>query len=274
VDFARLRDAAARHSADGWCFVVVTMERRFSDTAAAYRGLSGMTRELLRRIRRRHAVTGWAATVEQHRDGWPHANLLIHSPGLAAELRRDVGRRRNEGQPEAACVLAYDPSGTFASTAFGLDAAAAGWGRTTAEAARSEHAVAGYLVKIAGQTQGELAKVSQVPTRAPKGTRRLRSSRRFLPPRRRGTAHGVVLVRDHGGVRPLARCRYRAPKLTRSESEFLERHPSPTLEREVLRERSRAEHARWMARRRDVEAAIDAELERGPPPPDPAPRWD
>jgi hypothetical protein len=129
------------------------------------------------------------------------------------------------------------------------------------------------LTKVAGQSLGELAKVSQVPTRAPKGTRRLRSSRRFLPPRRRGTARGVVLVRDHGGIRPLARCRYRAPTLTRAESEFLVRNPSPTLEREVLRERARAEHVRWMERRREVEAAIDAELERGPPP-EPAPRWD
>jgi hypothetical protein len=61
--------------------------------------------------------------------------------------------------------------------------------------------------------------------------------------------------------------------LTRAESEFLGRNPSPTLEREILRERARAEHVRWMERRREVEAAIDAELERGPPP-EPAPRWD
>jgi hypothetical protein len=63
-----------------------------------------------------------------------------------------------------------------------------GWGwRLTAEVARSPAAVVGYAVKVA-RLGAEVTKTSQLPVAAPRGLRRIRSSRGFLGPLRQKTA--------------------------------------------------------------------------------------
>ena len=64
-----------------------------------------------------------------------------------------------------------------------------GWFIGTPEVARDLEAVAGYVAKLssgkAAVLAGEITKPSQAPVNAPLHFRRLRSSRGFLPPRRK-----------------------------------------------------------------------------------------
>lgn len=186
----------------------------------------------------------WCATVEAHLSDVPHVNLLIACKGWAQwlheryeakrmlalgdrlPLREAAGARcvwcRCElGATEAErkrrfcspvckrehveAILLPEP---FASH---LGPCGLGW-RSTAEVPAAKDAVNGYLTKLAAeadQTHGELAKRTQLPLRAPKGFRRLRSGRHFLPPRRkRGDCTGTIVRRvwtEYGDeeVRPL-----------------------------------------------------------------------
>lgn len=227
VTFARIKEACAPLPADGWCFLVLTLDRNghysgrpWSDVNEAYRTLGSMTRATLKRIgatwgpdtrlegeKRVRTVRKlgkrWVAVVEAHRSGWPHVNLLVWCPELAELLRREHAERLSDPEVANAVALARDaflrkeplPESVREvarrATVLGGGLRAlleeCGWGRqSTAEAARSSEAVAGYVVKLAGHhdaSVGELAKVTQAPLNAPERFRRLRSGKGFLPPR-------------------------------------------------------------------------------------------
>lgn len=211
VTFARIKQATERPelSADGWVFCVLTLdrndyygdhgERQFADVNDAYRQIARMSYKLLQRIRRRWGVTAtagrdanaWVAVVEAHRSGWPHLNLMIHSPALAAELEAERIARVDAG--------ASTRESTLLGGALLEHATAVGWGRqSTAESAHSTDALAGYLVKLAGRhdaSTGELAKITQAPLNAPERFRRLRSGKAFLPPRHSDPTVTGCLVR-------------------------------------------------------------------------------
>lgn len=195
----------------------------WADVTAAYKALGKMTRATLARIGRnwgpetalersgrskelrtvRKLGNRWVSVVEAHRSGWPHVNLLVWCPELAELLRQDHAERLEDPEIANAVALARDawkrrepvPSSVRETARKGalvggvvLDlATAAGWGRqSTAEAARSSEAIAGYVVKLAGHhdaSAGELAKITQAPMAAPERFRRLRSGKGFLPPR-------------------------------------------------------------------------------------------
>jgi hypothetical protein len=141
--------------------------------------------------------------VEAHRSGWPHVNLLVWCPELAELLRAEHEERLNDPEIADAIALSRDawqrkepvPShvralarrASLVGGALRALAVDAGWGpESTAEAARSSEAIAGYVVKLAGQhdaSVGELAKITQAPLNAPVRFRRLRSGKGFLPPR-------------------------------------------------------------------------------------------
>jgi hypothetical protein len=228
VTFARIKEATAPLPADGWCFLVLTLDREgyysgtpWGDVNEAYRSLGKMTAALLKRIgatwgpdtrlegkKRIRSVrklgNRWVAVVEAHRSGWPHVNLLVWCPALAAELRDDRDARLEDVELANAVADARDawknrepiPRATRelarkATTVGGHLAelvTECGWGlQSTAEAARDADAIAGYVVKLAGQhdaSVGELAKITQAPLNAPERFRRLRSGKGFLPPRR------------------------------------------------------------------------------------------
>jgi hypothetical protein len=255
VTFARIRDAVSRKDPEtgeleldpsGWCFLVLTLDRDgyFSgkpwlDVNAAYASLGKMSRKALERIGRewgpdlREEVrtckkTGkttvryvrivgnrWFSVVEAHRSGWPHLNLVVWCPELAALLRREHADRLEDPEIADAVELARDawkrreavPSAIRelarkATVAGGcvLDVLQdAGWGRqSTAEAARDIESVIGYGVKLAGlhdASVGELAKVTQCPMNAPERFRRLRSGKGFLPPRQKDESVTGCLMR-------------------------------------------------------------------------------
>lgn len=221
VMFARLRQAFEPLGKRGVSFWVLTLHPDFHRRGAKFESLRDVYRtlgkkvELLRRRisyeleRRGMAPLGseWASTVEAHRSGVPHVNLVIHHAGLAELLRADHATR-TERTAVARTLLRGE---------FRRHALACGFGvRCSAEAARDgSDALEGYLTKTAGnddETHGEVAKLCQVPRLAPRGFRRLRSGKGFLPKRKRSGNTGCILrrVRTNEGdsvVMPVTRLR-------------------------------------------------------------------
>lgn len=229
VDFRRIHDALSGEDPRSLCFLVLTLDRdgtytgaAWADQWSAYRELSRMTRNLLAALRRRFPDIGssWVGVVEAHRSGWPHFNLVVCSKRLARVLRRSFGERAQSGLAHRDCILLQ---GELLGCAL-----ATGWGpQSTGEAARNVQsangAIAGYMVKLArgrsGPLAGEARKLSQVPDVAPDGFRRLRSGRRFLPPRRRAEGWtGALLQRRGDAVALVGRRGRRTPKARKLEA--------------------------------------------------------
>lgn len=202
VTFARIKEASERtaYERDGWCYFVLTLdrngfysgERRWADVTEAYKDLGRMSERFLKRLRRAYGVrSDWVSVVEAHRSGWPHVNLMVYCPGLARELRSVRSSRLSSGATQREAGLLGGPLLKHAMEC--------GWGKqSTAEGVRSTDALAGYIVKLAGQhdaSVGELAKVTQAPLAAPERFRRLRSGKGFLPPRRKDPSVTGCLVR-------------------------------------------------------------------------------
>lgn len=214
IAFARIREALAPFDARDVVFAVLTLDQlgrysgeRWHSVDDVYRDVSRRTRNFLRRINRwceRLGVEGpgsrWVATVEAHRSGWPHLNIVMVAPGLARiiEAHRDA-------------ALALGGTATQATLMWGealTHALAAGWGpRSTMDVARSSDAVGGYIVKLAklhDAAVGEIAKLTQRPDVAPKGTHRIRSGLGFLPPRRKSELTGALIASYRGPTGPVA----------------------------------------------------------------------
>jgi len=195
VTFARIKAACEPLSGDGFVFFVLTLDRegyysreagRWKNVTEAFKDIGKLSEKFLKRLRRLHKRMGWApfkskwvATVEAHRTGWPHLNIVLHSPELAEYLENDRAARERRGFSARDQVLVKDE---LRACVVG-----SGWGpQSTAERGRSAEALAGYITKlagVAGSTAGEVAKITQAPTQAPERFRRLRSGKNFLPPR-------------------------------------------------------------------------------------------
>jgi len=186
-------------------FAVLTLDRDgyfsgepWPNVTAAYRELSRMSRALLKRLNRFCTTRGWeaigsrwAGVVEAHRSGWPHVNLMLYSPELAAALESARIAQLECGATARESVLLCDELLRHAKET--------GWGpQSTAERARSRDAVTGYITKLSGeaaQTAGELSKITQTPLSAPQGFRRLRAGKGFLPPRHKNPEWTGTVVR-------------------------------------------------------------------------------
>ena len=191
-------DRDGRYNGDGW-----------ADTDSAYKALSELSRKWLKRLNRMLEKLGldpvgsrWVATVEAHRSGWPHVNFILVSRGLAGLVR---------DQAKAAGPAATDRERTLVRGELLNHTVGSGWGhQSTMEQARSKEALAGYMVKVAGDQHkdgtddsrsrltGEVVKLSQLPMNAPKNTRRLRSGKGFLPPPHRNEEMTGVMTDDSG----------------------------------------------------------------------------
>lgn len=201
-----MRDAFAPLDPTGCCLLVLTLDRygtysgeqRWRDSKEAYRDLSKLSNEFLKRLRKWMKKMGWGvlrnqwvATVEMHKSGWPHVNFVLWSRDLANwiddEKRCKMAARMSEQE-------ANRISGELADIVTG-----AGWGLiSTAERARSAEESLGYITKTAGKVDesiGELSKLCQLPTNAPFRFRRLRAGKGFLPPRKKSTELTGTLVR-------------------------------------------------------------------------------
>lgn len=196
-DFDRLRQALEPAPEHHVVFMVLTFaQREWSDPWAAYRAVSRQWRVLARRLERagagfrgatpRGTCWRWAMVVEQHRSGWPHANVLAWAPGLAADVAANVAQAEAEGHRDRWAILVR---GTLREAVL-----SAGFGpQSTADILRERKgglpAAAGYVLKTAKRDAdarerlaAEASKREQAPVNAPKGLRRLRSGKGFLPP--------------------------------------------------------------------------------------------
>jgi len=205
VTFARIRDATAPFDAQGFVFLVLTLDRNgyysnqvWRDATDAYKALGKMSERFLKRLRRwmeRGGMTPfgseWIAVVEAHRSGWPHMNLMIYAPELAEFLANENAERARIGLSSRECTLL--------PIEIADAAVSAGWGRqSTGERVRDRNAVAGYITKLAGNADAsgaEVAKITQAPLSAPNRFRRLRAGKKFLPPRRKNPNATGTLVR-------------------------------------------------------------------------------
>lgn len=243
-DFARIKSALQREDPRSVVYFVLTLDRsrpelRSGSRWELFESLGDLQSKLLKRLNRLAEKTGgdpigsrWVACVEQHRDGWPHVNLVCVSSWLAARVRATADAHREAGVPRNEIALVGgDIRKHVEGSGFGS--------RSTAEGARSLGAVAGYLVKLAGAIEAnapelcddaravaEVAKIAQAPTAAPKGFRRLRSGVRFLPPRNKpagrwtgvlATWSGRVLGRSKPGARPEVALDLEAGRVYRSD---------------------------------------------------------
>lgn len=226
----------------GWVFLVLTLDRDgyfsgapWTDVNEAYRQISTQTSKLLKRIGRewghhtrversgrsgelrtaRYLGNRWVAVVEAHRSGWPHVNLMLWCPELAAELERDQRERLEDPELADAVALAQDAwrkkepipreirerarRAALVGGRLAQIVTETGWGlQSTAERARDIEAVIGYGVKLAGlhdASVGELAKITQCPMNAPERFRRFRCGKGFLAPRHTDPSVTGCLVR-------------------------------------------------------------------------------
>lgn len=181
-NFSRVNTALLHFPARDCLFLVLTLdrgawERQGKTRYDAFRELRERWRSLAKALQRRWGGYEYVSTVEVHRSGWPHLNVLLVSRWLAREARH-----RREGEGAVKSGPAHDWLREHAI--------ACGFGQQCSiERAGSRRALAGYVVKVAGSVEaahagaqvGEVVKMSQVPEGAPPHFRRLRSSIRFLP---------------------------------------------------------------------------------------------
>lgn len=184
-DFVRVACATKAHS--DWFYAVLTVNPKdFEDRWDAFGGIYSMWQNRLRKRIERFARSYGAGnrceyimTFERHTEsGWPHVNILLSHPGLrrasdqeGTELRRK-GRARN-GR------WCYKPEWR---TDFIDMVAGSGFGEIAwLEDIRNPEAWAGYITKLAHELVGADVK-SQTPVGAPKGFRRVRTTRGTMPP--------------------------------------------------------------------------------------------
>jgi hypothetical protein len=146
-----------------YAYVVLTIDpKEYAwNSEKAWVELERNWNRLIKRMRREWGKFEYVAVVEQHQNEWPHINLIVAGGDFAAAVAgygwKDV---RREGSP------------------FQLMTRECGFGiRLWVEPVRSVVRIGPYASKLSG----EVSKKSQVPTAAPRGFRRLRSSKGFLP---------------------------------------------------------------------------------------------
>ena len=194
VDFCRTRDALLDCDPNELVFLVLTLDQEAEKAngltaKTSYATIQRRWQTLIQRIRRTYGETKVVRTTEQHRNGWPHINVVLKSPGLAASLkgRFDRGARAVTGELRDAIV----------SAGFGR----VGW----VDRPRDVTAIAGYIIKLAHRESlaGEVVKLSQLPVMAPFRTRRLNSTPGFLPKRTGSTGEwtGELVKRSLTEVR-------------------------------------------------------------------------
>jgi hypothetical protein len=163
----------------------------------------------------------WVRVLEMHSSGVPHLNFIIRCPELARffEDRRRQRRRDGRSKNTARLLASIDGFRDDIDREIYEALTECGFGyRSTAEVPHDRHRVISYINKVAKRADktageftrhvraergarrrrrvvGEVAKASQLPTRAPKGTRRVASGIKFIPPRHKGTKTGTVVMR-------------------------------------------------------------------------------
>lgn len=184
LDWARC--AAAVSTRGWWLYIVLTFDpKAYGSVWEAYREAGRNWNDHLREaLRHRGGKFQYLQTWEQHRSGWPHANVI-----LSGEQLRDWVESLGvvDGETEAAGGRARRTRFPVGFRDWLVEAAKrAGFGGVVwaeiIDTANPE-SVAGYLTKLARELTGAPggAKGEQSPTMAPRKFRRIRASRGLLP---------------------------------------------------------------------------------------------
>lgn len=159
-DFVRIRDGLKKF--DGWVYIVLTYEDRRLSVEKIYKRIVEQFQNFKQWIRRNYCAPGerlqYVTLIEQHKDGYPHINVLMHSSKFVQAAGESWRKLRRKVRAHAM------------STGFGK----VFW----LEPVRNDDAISGYFVKLCG----EVTKMNQAPMKAPQKFRRLRASRGLLPP--------------------------------------------------------------------------------------------
>lgn len=127
--------------------------------------------------RRRDARIDYVQTWEQHRSGWPHVHAVVWAPEIARDVRRRGHYAGIDARGESRDMWRW------ARQVLAPLAIRSGFGRIVDVQfpRKNKEALAGYLVKLAGELTGSHRK-DQTPVEAPRGFRRLRATPKWLEP--------------------------------------------------------------------------------------------
>lgn len=136
-------------------------------------------------LKKRKARMDYVQTWEQHASGWPHVHAVVWGPELARDVRRCGSYEAVDGR-----VIQRWTKRVLVPLAV-----RSGFGRIADVQfpRKGEAAMAGYLVKLAGELTGSHTK-DQTPVEAPRGFRRLRATPLWLERLRKASARYVGAV--------------------------------------------------------------------------------
>lgn len=173
-DFARTASALRKCDPENLSFFVLTLDQQeCRDTIKGFNAqksydvMTERSRRFMRLLRKEYGKIGWVGSIEAHKSGYCHMNIVANNKEIAEEIRRSLIWSRKPHEIEVFCEIADK----------------AGLGRIGVELVRSADRIGSYVVKVAfeGKIAKEATKETQLPIAAKKGTRRLRSSVGFLP---------------------------------------------------------------------------------------------
>jgi hypothetical protein len=172
MDFARCREAIDRR--EDWIYMVLTVPRK-GTMEDMYKSLVRKWQSLCQWAKRRYKEKfEYIMVVEEHKDGWPHANVLVYGENFVADVKSRGWRAVRED--------------------LNVAAERCGWGlRFYLSLVNSRDAALRYSLKLGiekkaaeqlkdGQIVSEVVKLTQAPVHSPRGFRRLRTSKGLLPP--------------------------------------------------------------------------------------------
>lgn len=191
-----------------YCVLTLGPESRHSDLWTTYRrAKSWWDQRIRKRLQRMYGKVEYVQTWEQHRDGYPHVNVVLTSEALRQHVE-ELGYRKNKDGRDVP---------RWRSKWWGPAVTASGFGKIVwAETIRGpveQHGrgLASYLVKLSrtvgvGPVTSRGAKLAaelnfsdvkdQTPVCAPPGFRRWTSSRGLIPPRNKGDGSRSGTIRE------------------------------------------------------------------------------
>jgi hypothetical protein len=189
-DFVRVRDAVSKFA--DWSYVVLTFRRDDqADPWLQYRQAYFCWNRLRTKMYRTFGRFRYIQTWERFQKGGCHVNLLVSNRQLLDNL-----------------MYYNDPVCPPWFQLHGQDAGF-GWRCWGEPLTGKPDAIAGYLTKLARELTGAGQK-GQIPLDAPRHFRRLRASRKTLPPRRKSDWTGRLVFSEIGPFLELDRRRQAA----------------------------------------------------------------
>lgn len=169
-DFARCK--AAMESLDYWCHITLTYDcQSLKSIQQTYRTGVYLWSMLRKRLIREFGPIQYIQTWERHKSGFPHVHIALSNEELHSRVMYTKAHKRDHeyGYRNFEGILQRHATECF----FGPR----GW----LEKIHTKAAFAGYLQKLARELTGT-GKDYQVPENAPRHFRRIRASRKLLPP--------------------------------------------------------------------------------------------